>query len=302
MSNPTDNWDDWGDDTSSQPSTENTQQLTDDGWGDWEDNTSTEDTKQDDWGDWDSSNGQSQGSSDDWGDWSSDNQQADTQQNWDDWGSSTDQNQSDGSFINDSQDVNQNWSSQPQDYQTQNTQPVQTHFSTKTIAIIVAVVILGIALLLMGIDKIHLSKKPVSTVVPQQQQVVDNNQQGNNQQSDNSQGNNTKSTEQESESRGSQDDSSLKSATLVEIPDSTSMTYSNDTLKANGKVTDKKKYVQGKQVVYCVEITIAVGSSSETVNYYCTSATFNQVGIGDILIVNYVQVDDSYISITNVEK
>lgn len=287
MSNPTDNWDDWGDDTSSQSSTENTQQSTDDGWGDWGD--SGEESQQ-------------ESSSDDWDDWSSDNQQTDTQQNWDDWGSSTDQNQSDGSFINDSQDVNQNWSSQPQDYQTQNTQPIQTHFSTKTIAIIVAVAILIIALLLMGIDKIHLSKKPVSTVVPQQQQAVDNNQQGNNQQSDNSQGNNQQSTERESESRGSQDDSSLKSATLVEIPDSTSMTYSNDTLKANGKVTAKKKYVQGKQVVYCVEITIAVGSSSETVNYYCTSATFNQVGIGDILIVNYVQVDDSYISITNVEK
>jgi hypothetical protein len=283
MSSPTDNWDDWGDNTSSQPSTENTQQSGNDDWGDWGDS---------------GEQSQQESSSDGWDDWGSDSQQTDTKQSWDTWGSSTDQNQSGSNFIDDSQDANQTWSSQPQDYQTQSPTepPIQTHFSTKTIAIIVAVVILGIALLLMGIDKIHFSKKPADTntntttsTVQQQQQDDDNTQQSNNTQSDNT-------------SEDSQSNNALNSATLVEIPDSASMTYSNDTLKANGKVTDKKKYVQGKQIVYCVEITIAVGSSSETVNYYCTSATFNQVGMGDILIVNYVQVDDSYISITNVEK
>lgn len=282
MSSPTDNWDDWEDNTSSQPSTENTQQSGDD-WEDWGDS---------------GEQSQQESSSDGWDDWGSDSQQTDTQQSWDNWGSSTDQNQSGSNFIDDSQDVNQSWSSQPQDYQTQapTEPPIQTHFSTKTIAIIVAVVILGIALLLMGIDKIHLSKKPADTntntttsTVQQQQQDDVSTQQSNNTQSDNT-------------SEDSQSNNALNSATLVEIPDSASMTYSNDTLKANGKVTDKKKYVQGKQIVYCVEITIAVGSSSETVNYYCTSATFNQIGKGDILIVNYVQVDDSYISITNVEK
>lgn len=282
MSSPTDNWDDWGDATSSQPSTENTQQSGDD-WDDWGDS---------------GEQSQQESSSDGWDDWGSDSQQTDTQQSWDNWGSPTDQNQSGSNFIDDSQDVNQSWSSQPQDYQTQapTEPPIQTHFSTKTIAIIVAVVILGIALLLMGIDKIHLSKKPADTntntttsTVQQQQQDDASTQQSNNTQSDNT-------------SEDSQSNNALNSATLVEIPDSASMTYSNDTLKANGKVTDKKKYVQGKQIVYCVEITIAVGSSSETVNYYCTSATFNQIGKGDILIVNYVQVDDSYISITNIEK
>lgn len=277
MSSPTDNWDDWGDTTSSQPSTENTQQSGDD-WEDWGDS---------------GEQSQQESSSDDWGDWGSDSQQTDTKQSWDNWGSSSDQNQSSNNFIDDSQDVNQSWSSQPQDYQTQapTEPPIQTHFSTKTIAIIVAVAILGIALLLMGIDKIHFSKKPANTntntttsTVQQQQQDDASTQQSNN------------------TSEDSQSNNALNSVTLVEIPDSASMTYSNDTLKANGKVTDKKKYVQGKQIVYCVEITIAVGSSSETVNYYCTSATFNQIGKGDILIVNYVQVDDSYISITNVEK
>lgn len=287
MSSPTDNCDDWGDDTSSQPSTENTQQSGNDDWGDWGDS---------------GEQSQQESSSGDWDDWGSDSQQTDTQQSsnddWNNWGSSTDQNQSGSNFIDSSQDVNQSWSSQPQDYQTQSPTepPIQTHFSTKTIAIIVAVVILGIALLLMGIDKFHISKKPADTntntttsTVQQQQQDGASTQQSNNTQSSN--------TQDDSQNTGA-----LNSATLVEIPSSASMAYSNDTLKANGKVTDKKKYVQGKQVVYCVEITIAVGSSSETVNYYCTSATFNQIGKGDILIVNYVQVDDSYISITNVEK
>lgn len=286
MSSPTDNWDDWGDDTSSQSSIENTQQSGDD-WEDWGDS---------------GEQSQQESSSDDWDDWGSDSQQTDTKQSWDNWGSSSDQNQSSNNFIDDSQDVNQTWSSQPQDYQTQSPteSPIQTHFSTKTIAIIVAVAILGIALLLMGIDKIHFSKKPVDTNTNTTTSTVQQQQQddASTQQSSNTQSSNTQSEALDD----SQNTGALNSATLVEIPDSASMTYSNDTLKANGKVTDKKKYVQGKQIVYCVEITIAVGSSSETVNYYCTSATFNQVGMGDILIVNYVQVDDSYVSITNIEK
>lgn len=278
MSNPTDDWDDWEDNTSSQSSDTNTKSSNDD-WGDWGDSSNQEQsTGDDDWGDW--------------GD-SSNTQQSNTtnSDSWNDWGNSTDQGQPNGSFIDSSQDVNQNWANQPQDYQTQPVAepPIQTHFSTKTIAIIVAGIILVIALLLMVIDKVHIGKKDTTTVtnntttVQQEQQPTQNS-------------NTTNHT------RGSFSESNLSSATLVEIPNSTSMTYSNDTLKANGKVTDKKKYVQGKQIVYCIEITIAVGSSSETVNYYCTSATFNQIGKGDILIVNYVQVEDSYISITNVEK
>lgn len=283
MSNPTDGWDDWGDDTSSQSSNTNTQ------------------SSGDDWGDWSDSNNQAQstGSDDGWGDWgdNSNTQQSDTtgSDSWDDWNSNaTDQSQSSGNFIDSSQDVNQSWANQPQDYQTQPVAepPIQTHFSTKTIAIIVAGVILVIALLLMFVDKIHIGKKDTTTTtntttIQQEQQPTQSN---------------TSSSNSSSNTGGSSTESNLNSATLVEIPSSTSMTYSNDTLKANGKVTDKKKYVQGKQIVYCVEITIAVGSSSETVNYYCTSATFNQIGKGDILIVNYVQVEDSYISITNVEK
>lgn len=286
MSNPTDGWDDWGDDTSSQSSETNTQSS-------------------DDWGDWSDSNNQAQstGDADDWGDWGDSNntQQSSTNDSWNDWGSSTDQSQSNGSFIDSSQDTNQDWANQPQDYQTQPVAepPIQTHFSTKTIAIIVAGAILVIALLLMVVDKVHIGKKDTTTTtnntttVQQEQQPI---------QSSNTSNSNTSNSNTTSSTRGSSSESNLNSATLVEIPNSTSMTYSNDTLKANGRVTDKKKYVQGKQIVYCVEITIAVGSSSETVNYYCTSATFNQIGKGDILIVNYVQVEDSYISITNVEK
>ena len=285
MSNPTDDWDDWGDDTSSQPAPANN----DDGWGDWGDQSEQQPAKSSD---------------DDCGDWSDTPsdipQQAESSDGgWEDWGSSSqqnggfiNQNQSDDNFIDPSQDDSQSWSNQPQDYQTQQVTepPIKTNFSTKTIAFIVAGGILVVALLLMCIDKVHINKKDTTntnntTVVQEEQQ--------------NSGGS---SSQQEQSNQVAESQTSMDSAVLVEIPNSTSMTYSNDTIKANGKVTDKKKYVQGKQIVYCVEITIAVGSSSETVNYYCTSATFNQIGKGDILIVNYVQVDDSYISITNVEK
>lgn len=286
MSNPTDDWDDRGDDTSSQPTPANN----DEGWGDWGDQSEQQPAKSsdDDWGDWSGTQSdtsqQTESSNDGWGDWGSSSQQN---------GGFINPNQSDDNFIDPSQDDSQSWANQPQDYQTQQVTepPIKTNFSTKTIAFIVAGGILVVALLLMGIDKVHINKKDTTntntntTVVQEEQRNTGGS-----------------SSQQEQSNQVAESQTSMDSAVLVEIPNSTSMTYSNDTLKANGKVTDKKKYVQGKQIVYCVEITIAVGSSSETVNYYCTSATFNQIGKGDILIVNYVQVDDSYISITNVEK
>lgn len=286
MSNPTDDWDDWGDDTSSQPTTANN----DEGWGDWGDQSEQQPAKSsdDDWGDWSGTQSdtsqQTESSNDGRGNWGSSSQQN---------GGFINPNQSDDNFIDPSQDDSQSWANQPQDYQTQQVTepPIKTNFSTKTIAFIVAGGILVVALLLMGIDKVHINKKD-TTNINTNTTVVQEEQQ-------NSGGS---SSQQEQSNQVAEGQTSMDSAVLVEIPNSTSMTYSNDTLKANGKVTDKKKYVQGKQIVYCVEITIAVGSSSETVNYYCTSATFNQIGKGDILIVNYVQVDDSYISITNVEK
>lgn len=286
MSNPTDDWDDWGDDTSSQPTPANN----DEGWGDWGDQSEQQPAKSsdDDCGDWSGTQSdtsqQTESSNDGWGDWGSSSQQN---------GGFINPNQSDDNFIDPSQDDSQSWANQSQDYQTQQVTepPIKTNFSTKTIAFIVAGGILVVALLLMGIDKVHINKKDTTntntntTVVQEEQRNTGGS-----------------SSQQEQSNQVAESQTSMDSAVLVEIPNSTSMTYSNDTLKANGKVTDKKKYVQGKQIVYCVEITIAVGSSSETVNYYCTSATFNQIGKGDILIVNYVQVDDSYISITNVEK
>lgn len=286
MSNPTDDWDDWGDDTSSQPTTANN----DEGLGDLGDQSEQQPAKSsdDDWGAWSGTQSdtsqQTESSNDGWGDWGSSSQQN---------GGFINPNQSDDNFIDPSQDNSQSWANQPQDYQTQQVTepPIKTNFSTKTIAFIVAGGILVVALLLMGIDKVHINKKDTTntntntTVVQEEQRNTGGS-----------------SSQQEQSNQVAESQTSMDSAVLVEIPNSTSMTYSNDTLKANGKVTDKKKYVQGKQIVYCVEITIAVGSSSETVNYYCTSATFNQIGKGDILIVNYVQVDDSYISITNVEK
>lgn len=286
MSNPTDDWDDWEDDTFSQPTPANN----DEGWGDWGDQSEQQPAKSsdDDWGDWSGTQSdtsqQTESSNDGWGDWGSSSQQN---------GGFINPNQSDDNFIDPSQDDSQSWANQPQDYQTQQVTepPIKTNFSTKIIAFIVAGGILVVALLLMGIDKVHINKKDTTntntntTVVQEEQRNTVGS-----------------SSQQEQSNQVAESQTSMDSAVLVEIPNSTSMTYSNDTLKANGKVTDKKKYVQGKQIVYCVEITIAVGSSSETVNYYCTSATFNQIGKGDILIVNYVQVDDSYISITNVEK
>jgi len=89
---------------------------------------------------------------------------------------------------------------------------------------------------------------------------------------------------------------------LLEIPDTTSLNYSGDVYEANGAVAEKKKFLQGSQVVYCVVVNIAVGASTETVNYYCTYASFNAVSVGDVVVVSYQNVGGKLISVTSISK
>ena len=266
MANPTDDWDNWGDENSSQSDSQNT-------GSDW-----------DNWG----SDTDNSSSSDD---------------SWDNWGTVEDSDPNegdDGGFI-DPSPAQDDWDAQ-QVTATQELQqpPVQTNFSMKTVALIIAGGLIVIALLLFGIDKIKINKK---TATPSTQQTATVTQQvGGSQASDNSSQVQTSGDSQTQATQKATTDKSVNSATLVEIPNSTSLTYGKDTLKANGKVVDKKKYVQGSQIIYCIDITIVVGTSSETISYYCTGATFNQVAKDDILIVSYTQVNDTYLSITSIEK
>lgn len=205
------------------------------------------------------------------------------QQDADGWGST--------SGIDDtqlSQDPNDFAQSQPQ---VQEVQPRNFNLSMKKVAVIIAVVCVLAALVFFGLDKIHFTKKTPTQQPNQQQQV----QQGGNtqQEQNNTGGDNTQSAPPQVD---------VNSVTLVEIPDTMQLDYNGDIFEINGTVLNKLKYVQQHQVLYCINVGIVFGSQQETISYYCNYSSFNAVNQGDIVILKYQQVNDSYISVLSISK
>lgn len=262
---PTDSWDDWGATDDVTPQSSNTGDF-DNSWNDL-DGVPPSEEGEDDWSDWgDSSDTQSQSDnfidkSDDWSNLGSQGQESfdnfDNQSSFDNTGA------------------------------IQENAPVKFNLSSKKVAFILAGLIIFVAILFMGIDKIHIGKKDTTS---NQQSIVQ--EQGSNEQ-------NVQSNEQAQQQNVQNNDNS---AVLVEIPSNTSLDYSGDILEANGTVKSKTKYVQGHQILYCITINLAFGSSSEDINYYCNYASFNAVSTGDIVVVSYQQVRDNYISINAISK
>lgn len=184
-------------------------------------------------------------------------------------------------------------------------QPRRFNLSMKKVAFIVLVAGVLAALLFLGLDKIHIGRKTPSQSNSPPTQQTQQGQQSNQSQNQN-QGGNQQS--QQEPSGGSQTDQPSQNTpvvdgvTLIEIPDTMTLDYNGDILEANGKVINKLKYVQGHQVLYCINIGVAVGSSSETVSYYCNYSSFNAVKEGDIVVLKYQQVNDSYISVISISK
>lgn len=228
--------------------------------------------------DWGTSDNYQEPQDDGWGDWDNTQEQQPQQ---DDWGN--DWNNDSGQFVgndNASWDVPQEVpqeAGQPQ--QNSENRPVAVNFGIKTIGFIVAGAFVLLALILLFINGLKFDKKP--DVVQQPQQQVQQEQ---------STGNTTQPNVQSG------------GVTLIEIPQSTAMTYSMDVYETSGTVSCKTKYVQGHQVLYCIQIKIAVGSSMETINYYCNYASYNAVSVGDLLFIKYQQIDDSYISVNEISK
>lgn len=273
-------WDDWSDSTES-----SSQENSDDSWSNWGDSS-------DDDFSWDSNTSSNESQSNDvnWG--STTQPQQENYQGWNNTQASTENN-----FIQ----PDENWSNQDSsatndetfDSYMQNNNPVteslpiKTNFSTKSVAFIIAGVLVVLALVFLLLDNIHIKTKTTTsqettTTTTQETQTTTTNEQ--------STETNTTTTQ------------SSSNAVLVEVPDSMSLNYSGDVLTTNGTVIAKLKYVQGHQVLYCIQINIAIGSSSETINYYCNYASFNAVSKGDVVVITYQQVEDSYISVNSISK
>lgn len=173
--------------------------------------------------------------------------------------------------------------------------PRQVNLGKKTVGFILAGALVVLALVFMFFDGIKINKKPDNQQQVQQTQQSQQqpSQQTPTQQAQQSQGN---------QSGGQNTNVASGSVTLIEIPNTTALNYSGDILETSGTVLTKTKYVQAHQVLYCITIRVAVGSSVEDINYYCNYASFNAVKVGDLLIIKYQQVDDNYISVNEVLK
>ena len=92
------------------------------------------------------------------------------------------------------------------------------------------------------------------------------------------------------------------SVLLTKIPDSTALNYSGEVLQTTGTVGSKVRYLMDNQVVYCIELQISVGSVSQTVYFYCNYATYTSVSTGELVSIQYQQVQDNFISVNSVTK
>lgn len=89
---------------------------------------------------------------------------------------------------------------------------------------------------------------------------------------------------------------------LTIVDDSIATESGNAVLSAAGVVTAKERYLQGSQLIYCINIGISESGENKDIKYYCSQDVYNSVKNGDILMVNYTQVSNKCFAVVNVQK
>lgn len=103
-------------------------------------------------------------------------------------------------------------------------------------------------------------------------------------------------TEQTQQTTGTND------VRLLYMAENATIDYSGDVYSTSGVVVGKDRFVDSNQLVYRIRINLAVGTESQTVNFYCNYSTFQSVGINDPVMVSYQQISNGFISINSVTK
>lgn len=89
---------------------------------------------------------------------------------------------------------------------------------------------------------------------------------------------------------------------LMPLDDSVHIDYSGVVYESTGLVTGKLKYLQNNQVVYCIEVSIQAGATTQKIAYYCSYSTWSAVRDGDIVSVKYQQVSNNCFSVNEILK
>lgn len=172
-----------------------------------------------------------------------------------------------------------------------------TSLGYKTVGIVVAIMLAVLALVILWLSNIHLVKKTDNTPKVQQEQTTQTQPQQ------------TQSTSVAEENNTAEKDITSNSTTqsssgtsLTNVPSSTYIDYSGSVVSSQGVVQNLSRYLQDGQVIYCIDLSITIGTTSTSVKYYCGYNVYKQVKVGDILTVDYQQVSETCFSVCTISK
>lgn len=238
------------------------------GWGD--DNSTTASSNADDFGWGDSNDTQSGSNADDFG-WGDEPSQEQPQQ-----GSGGGPSPAQLAAMRNRKPQQPQEASQAQQApdQMQQQQPVQVpkppvNFSVKTACILVGVVLFVVFLLIMVLRGIDFSAKEPSQ--PQQ------------------------GTTQQSSSVTAQEG-------MIKIPDTMVLDMSGEQYTALCQVGSKSRYLDGNQVVYCLDLVMNSGINETTIRYFCSFNVWSMVGVGDSLNVKYTVPQEGYFAVIEITR
>lgn len=179
----------------------------------------------------------------------------------------------------------------------------------KKVGIVVFVICILLALLVVGISNIKVTKKETSTnSKPKSSQTSSVENSG---RADTTEGVSATSlpsdayntTEVEDTASSDMNESyDSDSVVLKKIISEDKLSYAGADQVTTGVVKNKYCYLSGTQVVYCIDIDITMGTSGQVVQYYCTYTTYEGVSVGTKLSVTYKQTTDNTFALMSVSK
>lgn len=89
---------------------------------------------------------------------------------------------------------------------------------------------------------------------------------------------------------------------MTALPADIAIDYTGEVYQTSGQVHNKLKYLEGSQVIYCVQVNAKIGESNKLVNYYCGYNVFNSVTEGDTVSLTYQVVSNTCYSVNTISK
>lgn len=153
-----------------------------------------------------------------------------------------------------------------------------------------------LALGLVFLRRVHITRKntPSSTVSQQEEREAQDKPVE-------KQTTQKQSQEAQKPSNGSSGGSSADSVVLNKIVAEDKLSYSGADQTTVGKVKAKNCYLQGTQIIYCIDIEATMGTAGQVMQYYCTYSTYESLGVGQALSVIYKQTTANTFAIMSVQ-